>query len=363
MRIVLVLGPFLAVPCLCLMAACGDDQSDGTEAPADAAASSSSSSSSSSGRAAPPGDDAGAEPEDSGDGGSSGGPKLEGCEVAVEQSTLANVSEDERLHPTPVCRDVWIDRILADGGSIEGDPIDPACFDCFEAPAFDQAPYVTGCLSERGETGACLDEVGLFERCLTAACDFCQSSGGQPECLQHAGMNQCSDLAAHPSCSAQIGANLSFCTSDAGTKLMCGGKPAVGHCSGLVQQAQDVVPTQGTQVPSFVGGAVAEGTYVATKVEGYGDLWPGLESQVKSETIRVTGSQLDEVSVAASTHVISSQGGAFGVSGSSFIWDQSCPSAVRLPFHYTATETSLVLGFGLEGDSPGDGFVVTYAKL
>ena len=338
------------------LAACSD------AAATDEPETSSSSSSSSGEPSTTPDDDAGPGDQDASESSSSGGPVVSGCEVLVDQANLEGVSEDERTQPSPVCRDAWIDQIVA--GTTGGDSIDTACFDCVENPGFDPGPFVTGCLAERGETGDCLDEVGLFERCITAACDDgCDGGHKKTACLQHAAKNQCGALAAHPSCSAQIAANLSFCNSIPAYKLMCGGKPAVGTCSDLAQQGQDVTPTEGTTPPAFAGGTVAEGTYVATAVQGYGSLWDGLDGRVKSETIRVAGAQLSEVAVAKTTQAITSQGGAFSVSGTTLTWNQSCPQATALPFHFTATTSTLVLGFGFETDAPNDGFVVTYTKL
>ena len=349
MRVVLSLA-FVFTSASFVLAACSDSTETEDQA-------TSSSSSSSSGEPLLRPDAAGA-PEDSG--ASSGGPELQGCEVLVDQSQLEGVQGDERTQPSAVCRDVWIDEIAA--GSTGGESIDTACFDCVRHPGFDPAPFVTGCLEERGETGACLDEVGLFQRCITAACDYdCDTSSQRAACFRHAAKDQCSALAAHPSCSGAIDANLGFCNGLSALKLMCGGKPDVGTCSNLVQQGADVTPTAGATVPAFVGGSIAEGTYVATAVQGYGELSNGL--QVKSETLRVTGTRLDEVAVNAATQAITAQGGGFQVSGTTLTWKQSCPETATLPFHYTATPTSLVLGFGFGSDTPNDGFVATYTKL
>lgn len=227
------------------------------------------------------------------------------------------------------------------------------------------APNLAACLVAKGESKKCAEGVARYDFCTTDACAACKGTKAIGACTDDVSSDsgQCTARlkAEQVECSAEFEESLAFCSSMAALTFMCGGKVDPAACTSLTQLGADVVGVAGTAVPVFTGGTIAAGTYVLTKLEGFGQLGAFAVGRTGRTTLAVTSSTLDELTLDTTTNAVESARSAFTVSGNALTLVQSCPSSQSMQQSYTATASTLVLGTGFAGGA-ANGIVATYTK-
>lgn len=279
------------------------------------------------------------------------------------------------------CTDGDIDAFIADPSS---GLVSFECGECMGPSSQSSSPWAVtveskfpnyfflnswGCLRAEGESQACSDAFGIQELCAEDSCTGCATASSYISCRNKAYAGACSTLAKVKSgkaaCSAQVAAHFATCNSQRPNAVfMCGGLPTPLQC-GLTsadQVATAVVGVAGSTPPAFTGGTIAVGTYVATKVEGFGSATSSVAGVSFTTTLKLGTSTYSGVSMTSTDGKTKASTGSYHVSGTTFVQAQSCPTSQSMPLSYTATATTLATGLGFTAAAPGDGIVITYTK-
>ncbi len=326
-----------------------------------------------------PGSDGGtkdASRDDGGPGSSTDGPTTTACMKTMTAATSRKSKPSRKVES--VCTSTEIDGLLAAGDYAEGAAkLSAACRACavsYENDATWGATVVIGnnsfinniaCIETKGEPRTCTDSIGAFRLCVADACAGCSVGAERDACEKAASADDsaCATLAqaGFATCSERLSDNLTLCRGRNAIAAACGDS-AVGGCSTLTQQASEVTGVVGVNVPSFTGGAIANGVWVVTKLEGFG---PGLGALVvgtkSSTTLSISGSAFEQLAVRTGEPP-DPESGTLVVSGNKLTFKRTCPETQDTFQSYTATATTLTVGLGFADDAPTQGIVITYSK-
>lgn len=271
------------------------------------------------------------------------------------------------------CTAAELDALFAGTGS--GEP-SFACRDCVISSRSDTTWGATveirdatlfnrgACVLARGESKACADAVNAFTLCQVDSCQSCpQASSDQCFAAAGAQTGRCWALVEDDinACSANFEASMRACAGRAIADFLCGGKAVTPTgCATLVQQGAEVTGVAGAAVPAFSGGTIDDGVWVMTKLEGFGAAGGIAIGKKGKTTLSIKGSAFEQTSVDSVSGKVTTASGALQRASLKLTLDQSCPSAQKLSYSYTATPTSLVMGLGDDPQAPA--MVVTYAK-
>jgi hypothetical protein len=227
---------------------------------------------------------------------------------------------------------------------------------------------VGACLRAQGEPGACADAVDIAQLCEFDSCAKCTDKA-RDKCVADvsAKTGVCLNLpkvkAIAGKCTEDIQAHLDLCNSAESITFMCGGRVDPLGCSSTTQVGTDVIGVVGTVVPTFAGGTIANGTWVATKIEGFG---PGLGATVVGVTTRgtltINGASYETIGFSSLDGKTKTSAGTQSLATNKVTQTQSCPNAQTLVQSFTATPTTLVMGLGFSAAAPNNGIVITYTK-
>jgi len=127
-----------------------------------------------------------------------------------------------------------------------------------------------------------------------------------------------------------------------------GGTPGAGGgavCNNLTVTGDFIPQTAGTgTAPTPTGGTITDGTYVLTKVEVYSPATPNAE--LLKVTMKVTGKDLQWVSVTSAGAAITTQSYTTQIFGTNWSLTGTCPSAAITPVtppRFTASASGLLL--------------------
>jgi hypothetical protein len=130
-----------------------------------------------------------------------------------------------------------------------------------------------------------------------------------------------------------------------GTAGGTAGAGGVALCNNLTVTGDFIPQTAGTgTAPTPVGGSIADGTYVLTKVEIFSPLTPS--ANLLKVTMKVTGKDLQWVSVTGTSAAWNVQSYTTETFGTNWVLTGTCPSAAITPVtppRFTAMPTSLLL--------------------